>query len=259
VSRPTHVCARVTAVDVAVSIEVNGVPLLEEHEGKGYLTTRPLNEWLKDGRNAVRVVLAAGASGADVQGASLEVLLFEADPARDRPAPGRILERHVWPKEKDAAARGLPFEATLAFDVAGPLGNRLFREAAALEAIDDADRDAILAETERFRRALVERRFDDAYRMAALRFDDEARANGFDPGELESAIKGQWAYFLKQDALTVPSLTAAEARLRIVGEGRLVLAMRGVGKDSVRIEGAARTARLALHFAKVGGRWVIAR
>lgn len=256
---PTFYCLDLETAGVAAVARVNGVPLAIDPTGEGLRTVRPINEWLLPDANALTVLLSAPIDPAFVREAPfLRSTVFRADPASAFPKPAETLASFAWPAAD--VPQTFPYRAERPFRIAEPPASRLWGEAARLEEPADADRARILAIVEEFGRALAEGRGEDAFRIAAYRFEDDARVNGIDPSELRKSILSQYRWIASQPNLRARAVTAAEAEFTLVAGGRLVLAGRRPGNpEALVVEGDELAARFELYFARIGGDWRIAR
>jgi hypothetical protein len=243
------------------------VTIVTDRVGTGVLTYRCVNPWLLPEGNSIAVALAApdDLSSFSLSRTRAATSVFRAEVGSAPPKPVETYASRRWhiSDDPDAGVQSLlPTRFVLRFEVPRPPDCRIFREAEEVPgeaALTDADRAEIHGLAERFREAVAAGRFADAFEVQRARFEDEARSKGHDPARLEAMALKQWAALRRAPDFEAPPLAPEDARLRPYPRLRLVGLERASGGAPVRFRSDGQTLDMALYFARVRGRWLVAR
>ncbi len=181
---------QVRALGAASVVSVNDTRTVVDPDAEGIAVIDPVDTWIKARENTLAVELSWPEEQEFVAGrASMEAELFIADPASERPKPGRVLARVVWPPSAHLD-REEDYPATLqeAFEVEVPPPTQLWQEAEVVHALGSWDRQEIFARVAELQRALATAQADEAYQLLSYRYAEEARAEGKPERRIKAAV-----------------------------------------------------------------------
>ncbi|GIW72596.1 MAG: hypothetical protein KatS3mg102_2138 [Planctomycetota bacterium] len=249
---------RVESAGVAMRAGLDDAPLAWDLSGEGLYLPRPINQWLRSGTNALTVLVSAPTDPElAAVGARLRAEVFLHDSASPTPRPARVLARFRWPQE--GLAESYPYAARIAFELPQAPPVRLWAEAEPIAALGPQDRGAILEQTRALASAIAERRYEQAWRLVAYRYEEEARASGLELARLREQVLQQYAMIAEQPGCRLLALPEEDLELELVAGRRLVLVSRRRHPEAIAFEDALGAWRIGVYFARLGGHWVIAR
>jgi len=254
---------QVRAIGVASVVSVNDARVVVDLDAEGMAVTDPVDTWIKPRENTLAVDLNWPEGHPFVAGrASVEVELFAADPASERPKPGRVLARAVWPppaqldREED-----YPIRLEEMFEVEAPPPTRLWQEAEVVTSLGDWDRQEIFARVDRLQRALMTAQAEDAYTLLAYRYAEEARAEGKPEGRIKSAVLEGYRDMFGLGHLDFAPVGEEHLALRPHADQQVVqLTRQGRPFAIMALHRASGTGfGIPVYLARVRGEWTIVR
>ena len=261
-----HVVARVQDCDAEVYVNDIPVARLLQHESAA--VSLPVHPQLVQGDNHVRLLINPGPTPAEATRAGAGTPI-----ARDASAQLRLMAVPVGqqPAEDD---RGLITKVTFSAQQGRPttapatasatarlpvdLGPRQWQHGQRFDAITPELRDSALAFLNQVRNAL---QAGQARKLASLwqtKISETALAYGLQPNTQLKEFVGEWEAAARTPGFQLAPVTAAQASLRLVADGRVVDC---VGKDwepLIRMaDMSAGGMLLGLGIARIGGQWTV--
>lgn len=254
---------QIRTAGLSAVIGINRSHIVVDREGTGATLVREVNEWIMPRGNRLSVLLAAREHGApEAPDPAVAVQVFIARPGDRHHAVQTTLAEFGWPLPA-AQAAPLPHLADIPFAVQDAPPARLWGEADKLTGLATSDMDEIVALVERLRRAIEQRRLDEAYALVEYRYRDLARANGEDYATLAAGVRGLYQDLFNEPRLHVEPLSRAGAGFSLVADNQVVLVSRGPARDALRAEAGTAPQRrfygFPIYVARIQGRWTIVR
>jgi hypothetical protein len=243
---------------LTAAVGLNGAPLIYEPAGLTVGGARPANPWLKPRGNVLNVSLARPpATNPPPPAARFRAEVYSVQPGSATNERDTTLVKFEW-KAGDPAP--LPVNRELPFEVTAPPPCKLWAEAAMLNEITTADKQAMRAIIQKHADAIDRRDLDDLSALLEYKNTDCALANGQDPEEMRRVTRELYTKeMFTERSLTVDGGSAKELQFKIIAGGQVVWLYQSLSKPALVVESPQKQFTLPVFTAKIAGAWRIVR
>ena len=254
---------------LAITILLNGVPIVIDTTGDGYQETQPVNIWLKPGENKLSVQLdqVGNLEGGTTLGSvdsSAKIRLFRHREGSVRPDPVEVLANFSWPLiDTDIDIRKDQYEWSKTVVIPqGYIAETIqWSRSQSVGSLLIEDKQKIFQLLSRLALALQEKKFEHAFSMMKVKFQDEAVSNGKSLARVKSSVLELWQMMSDTPSLEMRLPSFEELQFHIVGRRNLIVVdWPGHESPIMFIDNEREIGYgIDLYFAIIDGAWVITR
>lgn len=244
---------------LVAEVDVNQVTLVGDETGEGLRTTRTVGEWIRPGTNEIagRLQWPEGVREGGDSDAQIQVQFCLADPSGGF-GPATVLAEFSW-SAAESEAGTLPEMWCQKFEISDAPELRLWSEAQRIVELTSEDKNNIVALVESYRLALIEGRSEDAYQLSAIKYEDEAQANGNDLAESREVALEQLGWLDSQSGVESDPVCLDTAEFVLCGDQLVVQVARPLSPDAFEVRVDAMNASVRAYVARLGDAWAIVR
>jgi len=245
---------KVELKDAISDISINGVPFIKNLDNDGFITTEPVNLWLKNGKNTLAYTIHSDDDNAGYS-PQVNALVFTHDNTQELPTPLNNLATISYSHDGKIT---YPVTKSVEFDLIEKVNTRLWDDAEKLTALNQEDKNEMLA----IANNLAEYVLSDtkqAIDLQAYKIKEDALSEGKTIERLTEAATKSYEWLRSQKDLKIDKIDPNEINFNICGGGQLVNMMRSNNEDAIILESDDMYFDIGLYFSKIQGKWTIVR
>lgn len=253
---------QVKADGVGISVNLNGVPLIDEPEGLGIQETIPINYWLMHKDNSLNVTLThPEVVTEENKFEEAQVILFVHDQSSDSPKIAKQIAILEWPLPGVKRVYPYNWSTKIAETIPLTLGSLLWYKTSAIMAVDQVAKSSIYNLIRHISELIRQRNFDDAFKFLRLKYQDEALLENKSVDQVELAVKELWEFMTSLQGLKLQNISIEDLDFSIVGRQHLVQVSRKDGAPPILFEDTEDEVfyGVPLFFANINNQWIAIR
>jgi len=245
---------KVELKDAISDISINGVPFIKNLDNDGFITTEPVNLWLKNGKNTLAYTIHSddGNTGYSPQ---VNALVFTHDNTQELPTPLNNLASISYSHSEENT---YPLTKTVEFNLNEKINTRLWDEAENITALSQQDKNEMMAIANSLA-SYVLSDIKKAIDLQAYKIKEDALSEGKTIERLTDAATKSYEWLGSQKDLQIDNIDPSEINFNICGGGQLVNMMRSNNEDAIILESDDMYFDIGLYFSKIQGKWTIVR
>lgn len=247
---------KVNSRGALVNLYINDVPLVKVKVkvSENYITTKPVNLWLKEGVNTFSYTIYDN-NKEETYNPSFDAVLFIHDKSKEVPTPLKTLEKIQFVSNKDSK---YPIDSTLEFKIDGSINTQLWRDAEKFIALTKEDKKEIVTLIDRLALSILSDP-QQAISIQKYKITEDALAQGKTVERVTDAVLKEYQWLSSQKGLTISKSNREQLNYEIHGNGHLVNVTKNNQDAIIILEYDDLFFDIDLYFAKIKGRWIIAR
>jgi len=245
---------KVELKDAISDISINGVPFIKNLDTDGFITTEPVNLWLKNGKNTLSYTIHPDDED-ESYSPQINALIFTHDNTQEFPTPLKNLATITYTHVDDTK---YPASESIDFELNEKINTRLWDDAENITALSQDDKNEMIA----IANSLAEYVLSDtsqAVKLQAYKIKEDALSEGKTIERLTEAATKSYEWLRSQKDLKIDNIDPNEINFNICGGGQLINMMRSNNEDAIILESDDMYFDIGLYFAKIQGKWTIVR
>ncbi|MCW8935132.1 MAG: hypothetical protein OQK98_10445 [Gammaproteobacteria bacterium] len=245
---------KVEMKDAISDISLNGVPFIKNLDTDGFITTEPVNLWLKNGKNTLAYTIHSDDENTSYS-PQVNALVFTHDSTQEFPTPLKNLASISYSHSEKSK---YPVTKSIEFQLNEKINTRLWDDAEKITALNQNDKNEMIEIANNLAKFVLNDT-KQAINLQSYKIQEDALSEGKTIDRLIEAATKSYEWLRSQDALKIDNINSNEINFNICGDGQLVNMMRSNNEDAIIIESEEMYFDIGLYFSKIKGKWTIVR
>jgi len=236
------------------NISINEIPFIKNLETDGFITTEPVNMWLKNGENTLSITVYPYEES-NSYSPVVSATIFVHDEKQDIPTPLKTLATiQFTPEQEDK----YPTTKSIKFNIDNAITTKLWNDAEVIKNINSQDKSQMINIADKLAEAILNNT-EQAIQLQLFKIQDDALAEGKTVERLTEVATKSYEWLRSQKDLKIDGIDSSKMKFNICGNNRLVNMMRDNNEEAVILESDEMYFDVGLYFAKINGNWAIVR
>jgi hypothetical protein len=236
------------------NISINGVPFIKNLDTDGFITTEPVNLWLRNGENTLSYTIYKDEDTENYT-PSLSASVFIHDEKQEIPTPLETLTTIHYVADENPV---YPATKVIKFKLNSKVPTKLWDEAKPVSEIKAEDKAIMFDIANKLAKSILNNT-QDAVNLQKYKIQDDALAEGKTTERLIKAAEKSYEWLRSQKDLSIDTVNIEDINFNICGDGYLVNMMRKNNEEAIIIESEEMYFDVGLYFSRINGNWTIVR
>ncbi|MFK5949306.1 MAG: hypothetical protein QM500_11125 [Methylococcales bacterium] len=247
---------KVEMKDAIANISINDVPFIKNLETDGFITTEPVNLWLKNDENTLSITIYQNNKSVDYSPV-VSATVFIHDEKQDVPTPLKTLATIQFNIETKSEIK-YPVTKSVKFKINTKIKTELWNDAEKINEINAQDKTEMIDIAKKLSKSILNDT-KQAIDLQLYKLQDDALAEDKTVERFKEVATKSYQWLRTQKDLKIDDIEIGKMKFNICGNNRLVNMVRDNNEEAIIFESDEMFFDIGLYFAKINGNWTIVR